>query len=200
MKPSESPNTSGALDISADWAEGAQEAYREEQDQRVAQDETIASPEAYDDSEEGDYEEGVEQGFVEFLRVPLIGGVVVGVLTLCWSFMFVPNAALKDALMISATFAFVGAVLVHLVRGIVETLSVYFQTDILAWCGIALGIGVGGADHLDLMSFTLPMIDIAGKQDMMRMLAYMAFGYAGGTLLQGVLTSPDSEDESQPQV
>ena len=44
------------------------------------------------------------------------------------------------------------------------------------------------------------MIDIAGKQDTMRILAYMAFGYAGGTLLQGVLTSPDSEDESQPQV
>ena len=96
MKPSESPNTSGALDISADWAEGAQEAYREEQDQRVAQDETIASPEAYDDSEEGDYEEGVEQGFVEFLRVPLIGGVVVGVLTLCWSCLLYTSPSPRD--------------------------------------------------------------------------------------------------------
>ena len=199
MKLSESSNTNGALDISADWGEDAQEAYGEEQDKRVAQDEAIASHETYYEDEEGEYDEGVERGFVESLRVPLIGGVVVGVLTLCWSFMFVPDAALKDALMISATFAFVGAVLVHLVRGIVETLSVYFQTDIFVWCGIALGIGVGGADHLDLMSFTLPMIDIAGKEATMRILAYMAFGYIGGSLLQGVL-SPRSEDEGQSQV
>ena len=199
MKPSESSNTSGALDIGADWAEGAQDAYREEQDARPSQDQTTASPETYYDSEEGEYEEGVEQGLVEFLRVPLIGGVVVGVLTLCWSFMFVPEAALKDALMISATFAFVGAVLVHLVRGIIEDLSPYFQTDMFVWGGIALGIGVGASDHLDLMSFTLPMIDIAGKEATMRILAYMAFGYIGGSLLQGVL-SPRSEDEGQSQV
>lgn len=187
-----------ALNISADWGTGVQETFAEQQEMLQEAEELKAGVEEdyeeYFEDEYVDEESMTSQSFVERYRVPAIVGVIGGVLTFVATLIFIPESTMKDRVLFSAIFAFVALMLTIVLRQIVEQLWSQFGHEKIVLGGVLVGVVFGALDHLDVYAFTLPMIDIADRESTLRMLAYMAFGYVGGSLLQNALGQDDVQD------